>query len=371
MVLRAYKYRLYPTEEQKEFFEGQFGACRYVYNWALEQKIHMYKKVGMNLSIYTLQKSLSQVQKKQHPWLKEYNAVSLIFSLRNLDAAYKRFFKEKKGFPKFKSKRKPTQSFQFHQNYSVDFKTGYVKMPKVGNVECRFHRTFEGKLKTATVSRNPAGQYYISILVDDGLEPPEPVDYREEDVLGIDVGLSHFAITSNGEKIENPRHLRNSLKRLQTLQRRVSRKKKGSNNRRKAVNKLARLHLKIKNQREDFQHNLSRRLIDENQAVAVEDLNIQGMQKNHCLAQAVSDVGWYGFIQKLAYKAKWSGKTFIQIDRWFPSSKTCNQCGLLSGLDMDLSVREWICPHCGTHHDRDINAANNIKRQGYTVAHTG
>lgn len=371
MVLRAYKYRMYPTKEQKEFFEGQFGACRFVYNWALEQKIHMYKKQGINLSTYTLSKALSKVLKVEHPWLKDYMSIPLIASLRNLDSAYKKFFKDGAGFPKFKSKRNPNQSFQFHQNYDINLKTGMVRLSKVGNVECRFHRTFEGKMKTATVSRNPAGQYYISILVDDGLEPPEPVDYKETDVLGIDVGLSHFAVLSNGKKIDNPKHLRNSLKRLTTLQRRVSRKQKGSSNRKKAVKKLARLHQKISNQREDFQHKTSRQIIDENQAVSVEDLNIQGMQKNHCLAQAVSDVGWYGFIRKLEYKAKWSGKTFIKIDRWFPSSKTCSACGLLSGLDMNLSVRNWICPHCGAEHDRDINAAKNISLQGYTVAHTG
>jgi putative transposase len=303
-------------------------------------------------------------------------SMPLISSLINLDTAYENFFREIKknphysGFPKFKSKKKSRQSFQLHQGYNINFDAGCLKLPKIGDVECRYHRIFDGIPKTITISRN-TGKYFVSILVDDGLEMPAKQDYDDNSTIGIDLGLTHFAILSTGEKIDNPKYLKNSLCRLKVLQRRVSRKKKGSHNRKKAIMHLARLYAKIAKQRNDFLHKVSHRLISENQAVAIETLNISGMQKNHCLAQAIGDVSWYEFCRQLEYKADWNGKTVLRIGIFEPSSKTCSVCGY-KNRDLTLSVREWTCSECGTVHDRDINAALNIKKIALnTVAQMG
>jgi putative transposase len=215
-------------------------------------------------------------------------------------------------------------------------------------------------MKTATVSKTPTGKYFISILVDDGTPVPEKETYDNNSTVGLDLGIKDFAILSNGTKINNPKHLRDSMERLKALQKRVSRKKKGSRNRKKAAMKLAKLHEKIYNQRHDFQHKLTSRLIDENQAIAIENLNVDGMLKNHCLAQSISDVSWSSFITKLKYKANWYGKTVLEIGKFEPSSKLCNVCGY-KNTELKLSDRNWICPSCQTKHDRDINAAINIK----------
>jgi putative transposase len=361
-MLKAYKYRLYPNETQKTFFEKQFGACRWVYNWALDQKIKTYELTGKSISMFTLVNSLTTLKKtEEHKWLSESITQSLQMSIRNLDNAFTRFFREKKGFPKFKSRKNPVQSFQLPQHYSVNFEDSNVKLSKIGKIKTSFSRKFEGTLKTATVSKTSTQKYYISILVEDSKELPEKRSFDETNTIGVDVGIKEFAVISSGEKIENPKYLKNSLQKLKMLSRRLSKKVKGSNNYKKAKLKLALLHEKISNQRNDFQHKLSKKLVCENQAIALETLKVCNMIKNHCLAQSISDAGWSSFVTKLEYKAEWSGKTILRIGTFAPSSKLCSVCGYHNS-NLTLAVREWQCPTCNTLHDRDINAAINIKK---------
>jgi putative transposase len=359
-MLQAYKYRMYPSQEQVPLLMQHIHACRFVYNNSLEQKIRAYEQEGRKLSCFDLNNRLP-VLKEEHPWLTEVNSQSLQSANKNLDNAFTRFFREKKGFPRFKSRKNPVQSFQVPQHYRVDFDREKIRFPKIGEIRTTFHRFFTGKMKTATVSVTTTGKWFVSILVDDGAPEPAPAPFTSETTLGIDVGLTDFATFSTGEKIENPRYLKNSLQRLKVLQQRVSRKKKGSKNRKKAIQRLARCHEKVTNQRNDFLHILSFRVVSENQAIAVESLNVAGMQKNHKLAQSISDVSWSTFFTMLEYKCKKYGKTLLKIGRFDPSSKICSKCGYLK-RDLSLSEREWICPDCDTHHDRDINAAINIKK---------
>jgi len=281
-MLQAYKYRMYPSREQVALLMKHIHACRFVYNHSLEQKIRAYEQHGQKLSCFDLNNCLPAL-KKEYPWLAEVNSQSLQIANKNLDNAFTRFFREKKGFPKFKSKKNPVQSFQVPQHYCVNFERDRIRLPKIGEIKTTFHRHFDGKMKTATVSVTSTGKWFVSILVDDGKPTPDPAVFTSDTTLGIDMGLTDFATFSNGEKIENPRYLKNSLQRLKVLQRRVSRKVKGSKNREKAIKKLARCHEKVANQRNDFLHKLSFRVVSENQAIAVETLNVAGMQKNHCL----------------------------------------------------------------------------------------
>jgi putative transposase len=273
-------------------------ACRFVYNSSLEQKIRAYEQEGQKLSCFDLNTRLPAL-KEEHPWLKEVNSQSLQSANKNLDNAFTRFFREKKGFPRFKSKKNPAQSFQVPQHYTVDFERNRIKLPKLGEIKTVFHRVFAGKMKYATVSVTSTGKWFVSILVDDGAATPEPAPFTLDTTLGIDVGVTDFATLSTGEKIENPRYLNNSLQCLNVLQRQVSRKKKGSKNRQKAIQRLALCHEKVANQRNDFLHNLSFRVVSENQAIAVESLNVTGMQKNHCLARSISDASWSAFFTML------------------------------------------------------------------------
>ncbi len=311
---------------------------------------------------------------------------------------YNNFFKGNSEFPTFKSKRNPVQTFQVTQRYKINLTTSQVWLPNIGWIKFKMHRDLfdhdfinqsimtttndnndvilEKKhntdfLRTVTVTQTSTGKYFISILVNDGITEPEKMEFDDNSTIGVDLGIKDFAILSNGEKIENPKHLKKSTKQLETLQRRVSRKQKGSRNRKKAVLKLAKKHEKIANQRNDFHHKVTKKLISENQAIAVEDLNIKGMVKNHCLAQSISDVGWGSFVQKLEYKGDWTGKTILKIGRFEPSSKLCHVCGY-QNKDLTLNIRKWKCPSCNTSHDRDINAAINIKQIALgTVGTTG
>lgn len=359
-MLKAYKYKLEPTTEQKVLIEKHIGSCRYIYNWALSLKVKSYEETGKSLSQFDINKRITSL-KVENKWLGEVNSQSLQGMTRNLESAFTRFFREKKGFPNYKSKKNPVQSFPVPQHYSVDFENNTVKLPKIGVVKAKLHRVFEGKLKTATISKSRTGKYYISILVDNGKELPAKETFSEITTIGVDVGIKDFAVLSTGEKIENPRYLKSSLKRLKVLQKRVSRKQKGSKNREKAKQRLAVLHDKITNQRNDFQNKLSFKLISENQAIALETLNVKGMVKNHHLAQAISDSAWSSFVTKLEYKAEWAGKTILRIGRFEPSSKLCSVCGYHNS-ELTLKDREWTCPDCKTKHDRDINAAINIKK---------
>lgn len=358
-MLRAYKYRMYPNKEQLISFFEHFGACRYIYNWGLEYKIRTYKEKGKSISRFALNKEITEL-KQSEQWLKKINSQSLQGATLNLDNAFTKFFREKKGFPKFKSKKNRVQSFNVPQGYNVDFENSKVYLPKIGWVKTRFHRYFEGKQQTATVSMTNTGKYYISILIDDEKPIPDKQSFNEKSAVGIDLGINHFLITSNGLKVQNPRHLKNNLKKLKREQRKLSRKQKGSKNREKQRLKVAKIHEKIRNVRGDFQHKWSIKLIRENQAICLETLNIKGMLKNRHLAQHISDVGWYSFIEKLKYKAEWYGKTLIQIGQFESSSKLCSNCGYHNN-ELKLNHRMWICPSCGSVHDRDVNAAINIK----------
>jgi len=358
--MKAYHFRLYPTVEQSRKLEQHIGSCRFVYNWALDQKIKTYEQTKKSISHFDLDKKLPDL-KKEKPFLKEVNAQSLQGMTKHVDSAFTRFFREKNGFPKFKSKKNPVQAFPVPQHYSVSFETSTVKLPKIGEIRAKLHRNFTGELKTATVSKTYTGKYFISILVENNEEFPTKQEFSESATIGVDVGIKDFAVLSTGEKIENPKYLKNSLQRLKVLQKRVSRKQKGTKNREKAKQSLAKLHEKITNQRNDFQNKLSFKLVSENQAIALETLNVKGMQRNHHLAQAIGDSAWSSFVTKLEYKAEWLGKTILRIGQFEPSSKLCSVCGYHNS-DLTLKDREWICPDCKTKHDRDINAAINIKK---------
>jgi putative transposase len=363
-VLRAYKYRIKPTREQDQMLEEHFGACRFVYNRALEEKTKVYQSTGSTLTCNHLINQLVQ-WKEENSWLKGVNAQALQMTLRNLDNAYTRFFREKKGFPKFKSKHNPKQSFQCPQACSVDWESGTLSIPKVKRIKAMFHRRFDGKIKTVTISRSSTGKYYASILVEDRSDIPEKPTPDRNDAIGIDVGLSHFLTTSEGEKIDNPRHLRRNERKLAKLQRSLSRKKKGSSNRQKAKHKVARLHERVANQRKDFLHKVSHKIVRESQGtICVEDLCVKGMIRNRRLAKSISDAGWAMFRSFLSYKADWNGKNILDIGRFEPSSKMCHVCGTIN-RELKLSDRRWLCP-CGAEHDRDINAAINIKLMAFS-----
>jgi len=360
MMLKAYKYRLIPNAEQKEAFLKHIGACRFVYNRSLEQKITVYETDKKTLTRFNLNNMLPDL-KKEFVWLKDVNSQSLQLTNKNLDSAFKRFFREKKGFPRFKSRKNPVQSFGVPQNYKVDFDNNRIKLPKIGWIKTKLSRLFEGILKTATVSMTTTGKFFISILVEDGRETPKKEPFGYDSTIGLDVGIKDFVTMSDGTKVDNPKFLKSSLQRLKVLQRRVSRKKKGSSNRDKAKYQVAKQHEKITNRRKDFLHKLTTKLVRENQAIAVETLNVAGMMKNHCLAQAIGDVSWSEFFRQLEYKCDWYGKTLLYIGRFEPSSKICNVCGTIN-RDLKLSDREWTCAGCGTLHDRDVNASINIKK---------
>ncbi len=361
-MLSSYKYRLYPTKEQSELLDKQFGCNRLVYNLALATKIEAWRKCRINLSAYDLMKQLPDL-KMGFEWLKDVNNSCLQQSILDMDKAYTNFFKGG-GFPRLK-KKSDKNSARFPKDIKIDFTTCKIKVGKFKNIKFKCSRIFTGKIRSATVSKTPTGKYFVSVLVKDEKELPIKSPITKERAIGIDLGLSAFATFSNGDKIENPRYLRNGLDRLKVLQRRASRKVKGSNNRRKANKKVALCHEKISNKRLDFIHQQTFRLVNDSQVdtFVMEDLNVTGMIKNHKLAQAISDVSWAKFVEVLRYKCEWSGKNLIFVDRWYASSKTCSCCGKVKET-LDLSERIFSCEHCGLVLDRDVNAAMNIKEFG-------
>lgn len=378
--MKAYKYRLFPNEEQRVLIEKHFGCTRFVYNFMLNKRIETYEKEKQTISRNNLIKLIPSLKSNEETsWLSEVNSQSLQSSVINLDVAYTSFFKQKNGFPKFKSKHVSNQSYQIPQFTKVDFETKTIQVPKIKNLKFDAHRKFEGEVRTCTISRTPTNKYYISILVEDGQVLPTKVPMDEDTTIGIDLGLNHFLTTSRGEKISNPHFLKNKLKALKRSQRNLSRKKEGSNNRKKAKLILARKHEKVANERRDFHHKVSTALVRDNQTntLVMEKLDINSMtdrklrkwKREHnidCLnkkgSASVYDVGWGNFVAMIKYKCDWYGKNFIQIGQYEPSSKLCS-CGKINH-QLKLSDREWTCVTCGTSHDRDILASNNIKKIG-------
>ncbi len=363
-MYKAYKYRIYPTSEQETLLAKSFGCARWFWNYALNLCQETYKNTGKGLTRGYIQ-GLLPVLKKEYEWLKDPYSQCLQVVALNLSTAYKNFFDQRAMPPKFKSKH-GRQSISYPQN--VKFDDDYINLPSIGLVHCRLHRTFDGTIKTVTVSRNTDGKYFVSVLIEDGQANPESAPVNK--AVGIDVGLTHFAITSDGSKFDNPQFFVKRQRNLKRKQQKLSRKKKGSQNRKKARLAVAKVHSKIARCREDFLHKLSRKIVNENQVIAVENLNIKGMVKNHNLAKAIGDVGWGMFCTMLKYKTESEGKQYIEIDRWFPSSKTCHVC--LNRVDhLTLDVRAWTCKHCGTNHDRDVNAAINIRNEALRILALG
>lgn len=361
-MLRAYRYQLDANATQRRFFARAFGSARFIYNWGLEQRIKAYQEEKKRLTAYDLCKMLTPLKKQEdREWLYETPNVCLQQALRNMDSAFTRFFREKKGFPKFRSKY-GKQRIQFVNHVEVDFASSKIKLPKIGWVRIHNPRPFEGKMGTVTVSRNAAGKHFVSVLVDTPDPIPQKRPLKEDTTVGVDVGLSTLATLSNGEKTGNPRHYQNTEKRLACLQRRLSRKKKGSKRRERAKLAVAKCHYRIACQRNDFLHKLTSRLVKNHDGIVIEDLNVGGMLKNHCLAKHISGASWSEFFRQLEYKCEWSGKNLIRIGRFEPSSRMCT-CGFVN-KGLTLKDREWKCPSCGEVHDRDLLAARNIKRFG-------
>lgn len=358
-MLKTFEYRIYPTEEQKTLLSKHFGSVRFIYNHFLSICKNSYEVTKKKPSKASLEKQIPSL-KTTYPWLKEVNSQSLQASLAHLDKAYQRFFKTKNGFPNFKSKYNK-QSFTVPQNLNVSFKEGIITLPKFKEgVKTLFHRRFQGTIRTCTIKMSKTHKYFVSILVEDGtIAPIKPIP-SISNAVGIDVGIKDFATLSSGEKISNPRHLNKSLAKLKKTQQILSRRKKGSKNRFKTKQALALLHERVSNQRKDFLHKVSTRLVRENQTLCIETLNVKGMTKNHRLARHIQDLGLGYFFSFLKYKADWYGKNLLSIGMFEPSSKTCSACG---GINKDLTLkdREWACRDCGTIHDRDLNAAINIR----------
>ncbi|ARU55779.1 IS200/IS605 family transposase OrfB [Oleiphilus messinensis] len=362
-MLRATKVRIYPTPEQAEFLNRQFGATRFVYNKALHVISVQYKRHGLKLKAKKDIKPLLAVAKKsrKYHWLKEFDSIALQQACINLDKAFQNFFDPKHSarYPKFK--RKHGKQSSYHCT-SISAEDNWIKVPKMEPIKARVHRALEGKLKSITLSRTVTGKYYASLLLDDGVETPAPMK-TVDTVLGLDMGLTHLAIDSEGRKIANPCFLKRTAANLRRKQKALSRCQKGSKGRAQARLKLAKAHEHLANARADYQHNLSRQLIDENQAVAVETLKVKNLLKNRKLAKHIADASWFSLIQKLEYKAKAQGKHLVRIDQWFASTKTCSGCGHKMA-SLSLSVRHWTCPACKAVLDRDVNAAINIRQQG-------
>lgn len=338
----------------------QFGCARWVWNNALATTGELYRATGKGLNYHAMAIRLPKL-KQEFEWLGEADSQALQQSLQNLARGFENFFAKRGRYPRFKVKH-GRQSIQYPQRVKIEGCRIYL--PKVGWVKCVVHRDIIGKFKTVTVSRNACGQFHAAILTDNGVTPPAVS--TDGAAIGVDVGLTHLAVTSAGSKFENPRHLRMAETNLKRKQRKLSRKKKGSTSRNNARQLVARAHERVACARRDHLHKLSRRIVNENQVIAVEDLHVKGIMKNHNLAKATGDAGWGMLTSFLEYKAEQAGKAFVKCDRWYPSSKACSECGSICDK-LPLDVRAWTCALCGTHHDRDINAAKNIRAEGLRI----
>lgn len=365
-MLKSYKYRLYPTKTQAELLNKHFDACRFVYNLALETKNRAYKEYGKILTSYDLHKQLTDL-KKDCVWLKQTNNAAMQQAISNIDTAFKRFFSGS-GYPLFKSKSAKKGSYKIPSGRYISIMGDKVKFPNftegVKHIGCG---TPVGEIRQATISKTPTGKYFISIMCETGAAKPNKKPILQDTAIGIDLGIKTFAVLSNGKEITNPKYLRASAERMAVLQRRFSRKKMGSANRNKARQKVALLYEKIVNQRKDFLHKLSTNLINNHDTICLETLNVKGMIKNHSLASSISDSSWGEFVRQIKYKAEWYGKNVLQIPTFEPSTKLCSSCGV-SNNALTLADRVWTC-ECGATHDRDVNAAINIKN--YCITNSG
>ena len=363
---KAYKFRIYPDKAQEELIQKTFGCTRYVYNHYLAMRKEKYESDKTTFNYHACSSNLTS-HKKDKEWLREVDATALQSSLSDLDIAYQNFFRrvksgDKPGYPRFKSKRDNRKSFKSRVvGSNIRLLDGHIRLPKLGNIKCRVSKQIEGRILSVTVSQTPSGKYFVSVLCTD--VDVQPMD-RTGAMVGVDLGLKELAITSDNQHFANLKHFAKSQKKLAKLQRRLSRKSKGSNNRERARIKVARLHEHIANQRLDNAHKMTTSLAREYDLIAIETLIPKNMVKNHRLAKAISDAAWGEIARQLEYKCNWYGKELVKVDRFYPSSQTCNSCGYKNSDTKNLAVREWDCPKCGAHHDRDVNAAKNILDEG-------
>ena len=364
-MLKAYKYRIYPNQQQALLIEKHFGCSRFVFNWALALQKRYHAMFGKSLSRTQIQSQLVKKKKTgKFAWLNEVNSQSLLNALLNVHTAFTNFFKGRAKFPRFKSKKIPQRSYQCPQHCTVNFEQGIINLPKIKGIKTVFSREFIGNIKTVTITKTATGKYHASILVENNEVVPTPTTVEPNLTVGIDLGISHLFNLSDGSKFDNPKHLANASKRLAVQQKIFARKQKQSKNHQKQKLAVARIYEKVRNARLDLHHKITHKLICENQATsyAIEDLGVKNMVKNRKLAKAIHDVGWRQFVTLLTYKANWHGKNILKVNRFFASSKICSHCH--HKLDsLPLSVRNWACPSCQTHHDRDANAASNIRHQ--------
>jgi putative transposase len=364
MTKRAYRYRVYPTPEQAQNLARTFGCTRFVYNWALYQRKRAFFDAGVKLSTKDVSAALTALKKEEGTaWLRCVSSVPLQQALRHLDTAYTNFFEGRADYPTFKKKHHE-QSATYTDN-AFTLKGDHLMLAKHKDpLPIVWSRPLPAGAKpsSVTVSKDRRGRYFISILLEEDIKPLPPT----EKAVGIDLGLKSFLVTSDGETIANPKYYARDEKKLAKAQRKHAKKKKGGKNREKARKKVAQVHARIADTRRNFQHQASTKLIRENQVICLETLTVKGMLKNHCLAKAISDVGWGSFVRQLEYKARWYGRTLVKIDRWYPSSKTCSTCKYVVE-ELPLEIRAWRCPQCGTCHDRDNNAAHNVLTEGLSA----